>query len=482
MRTVEFVVTVLYIVLCVGIGIWANKRVSNSTDDYWVAGRKVGTFVNAWALMAALASGGSVLGVNALGFRMGIPYVFAMFAGAAAGFPLAAALVAKPLRNLRIRTVPEFFKLRYRSPWVDFLVPLIVVITMEVYVVAQLKAAGVTAVYLLGIDYNTAVIITSVVFILYVSIGGMWAITLTDVIQGVLMVFMVLLTALMVFSDFGGITPVLVQATTANPAYGAVRAMPISSYLGAFVVWFIAACVIPHLVMRVFSTRDARTARLSLNYAVLIYAFMIVFGVLAISSVGHVYFADLKDADMLFLKVIERYLPNRIVNGLAVSAVMAAVMSTTDALILAVTSAVVNDLYVRFVDPAAPANKVYRLSVAVTWIAGLLAVFFALNPPKLLTMLYTAAVGLIGSSLLPSVVLGIWWKRANAQGAFASILVGAFLYGYLVWFTKLPALSHILISLPVSFAVFYLVSSMTQEPPRDVVELVAKAHSQEIAG
>jgi SSS family transporter len=476
MKTVETIVTLLYIIICIGIGIWASKKVSSSTDDYWVAGRKVGVFTNSWALMAALGSGGSILGVNGLGYTMGIPYVFAMFAGAAAGYPLAAVLVARQMRNMEVRTIPEFLTIRYKNKAIDTIVPIIIMICMEVYVVAQLKAAGITAQYLLGIPYNIAVIITALVFTLYVSIGGMWAITLTDFIQGMLMVFMVLLVAIMVFVSFGGVMPLLVQATEASDVLGNVAALPVSGYIGAFLAWFIAGCTVPHLVMRIFTTTDVRSARLSLNYAVIIYAFLIVFGVLAISSVGHVMFPDLPDADMLFLKVIERYLPSSIIGGVAVAAVMAAVMSTTDALLLAVSSAFVNDVYGKFINPNISEKGTVKLSIIVTWVAGLLAILFALNPPKLLTMLYTAAVGLLGSSLMPAIVLGIWWKKANAKGALWSIIIGGLTYCYLLWFTKMPALSHINVSLPVSFLVNIVVSNATYKADEEMISKVQSLH------
>lgn len=479
MKTIELTVTLLYILVCILIGIWASKKVSSSSDDYWVAGRKIGVFANSWALMAALGSGGSILGVNGLGFTMGIPYVFAMYAGAAAGFPLAAILVARQFRNLKVRTIPEFLNFRYKNKAINVIVPIIIMLAMEVYVVAQLKAAGITAQYLLGLPYNAAVIITALVFTLYVSIGGMWAVTFTDVMQGIIMVFMVLLVAVIVFASFGGIGPLLTEATSASPVLGNVAAMPVSAYVGAFVVWFIAGCTVPHLVMRVFTATDTRSAKLSLNYSVIIYGFLIIFGVLAISSVGHVLFPDLADADMLFLKVIERFLPSRIIGGLAVAAVMAAVMSTTDALILAVSSAVVNDLYAKFINPNISDRQLVRISILVTWVAGILAIIFALNPPPLLTMLYTAAVGLLGSSLMPALILGIWWKKSNAQGALWSIIIGGALYCYLLWFTSMPALTHILVSLPVSFLVNFVVSSMTsREEDKEILPQIQAIHAE----
>jgi SSS family transporter len=476
-KTIEFALTFLYLITCIGIGIWANKKVRSSTDDYWVAGRKIGTFANSWAMMAALASGGSVLGVMGLAYKMGIPYTFSMYAGAAAGFPLAAVLVAKQLRNSGIYTITDFLRLRYKNKAIELIVPIIIILAMGAYIVAQMKAAGITAVYLLGIPYNYAIIITAIVFILYVSIGGMWAITLTDIIQGILMVSMVLVLAVVLYGNFGGITSLLSQAVEASPKVGTIVDLPTISYVGAFVVWFVAACVTPHLVMRVFTSRDVRSAKYSLSYSIVIYAFMIVFGVIAVTSAGHIVLPDLQDPDTLFLKLIEMYLP-RIIGGFAVAAVMAAVMSTTDALLLSVSSAIVNDIYCKFINKEATDKQIVKVSLIVTWVIGILAVFFALNPPKLLTMFYTAAVGWLGSALFAPIILGIWWKKATTKGALWSIIIGSISYLYLMWFTKMPALTHILVSLPLAFAVHVAVSLASQPIDQTVVAWMAKLHQE----
>ncbi|MBA1336894.1 MAG: hypothetical protein HPY66_3330 [Firmicutes bacterium] len=475
MKTIEFTLTLLYLVACIGIGFWANKKVKSSTEDYWVAGRNIGTFANSWAMMAALASGGSVLGVMGLAYSRGIPYTFSMYAGAAAGFPLAAVLVAKQLRNLGIYTITDFLRFRYKNKAIEILVPVIIILAMGAYIVAQMKAAGVTAVYLLGIPYNYAIVVTAIVFILYVSIGGMWAITLTDIVQGILMVGMVLILSAVLFGNFGGITPLLSQAIEAKPDLGAVVGLSTASYVGAFLVWFVAACITPHLIMRVFTSRTVRSAKYSLNYSIVIYAFMIVFGVIAISSAGHIVLPDLQDPDTLFLKLIEMYLP-RVIGGFAVAAVMAAVMSTTDALLLAVSSAVVNDIYCKFINKEASERQVVKVSLIATWVVGILAVFFALNPPKLLTMFYTAAVGWLGSALFAPVILGIWWKKATTKGALWSIIIGSASYLYLLWFTKMPALTHILVSLPLAFVVHIAVSLATQPVDQAVLSRVAELH------
>jgi sodium/pantothenate symporter len=189
--TAERLLVLLYLAACIGIGVLASRKVLASRDEYWVAGRRMGTAVNAMAIMASLASGGSIIGVMGLAYSLGIPVTLALFAGAVVGFPLASLLVARQLRAFGRYTITDFLAFRYPGRAVRTLVPLLIVVAFTIYIVAQLKAAGMTAWALLGIPYDTALVVATLVFITYVSIGGMIAITWTDVVQGSLMLVVV---------------------------------------------------------------------------------------------------------------------------------------------------------------------------------------------------------------------------------------------------------------------------------------------------
>ena len=282
----ERILVGVYLVACIGIGILASKKVMGSRDEYWVAGRRIGTVVNSMAIMAALASGGSIIGVMGLAYAQGIPATLALFGGAVVGFPLASILVARPLRNFGKFTITDFLGFRYPHALVRYLVPILIVAAFTIYIVAQLKAAGITAEALLGIPYNTALALATVVFIIYVSFGGMVAITWTDVIQGFLMLFVIAGTALVLVWQVGSPFEIMSQATAVAPELGQVAHRPVSGYLGYFIIWATAIPVIPHIVMRVFTARDAESARLSLNLAMIVYSVMILAAVLAIVPVG----------------------------------------------------------------------------------------------------------------------------------------------------------------------------------------------------
>ncbi len=423
----ERVLVGVYLAACIGIGIGVSRRVMGSRDEYWVAGRRIGTVVNSMAIMAALASGGSIIGVMGLAYAQGIPATLALFGGAVVGFPLASILVARPLRNFGKFTITDFMSFRYPHALVRYLVPILIVAAFTIYIVAQLKAAGVTAEALLGIPYNQALALATLVFVIYVSFGGMVAITWTDVVQGFLMLFVIMGTALAIVWRVGSPFEIMSQATAVAPELGRIADRPVSSYLGYFIIWATAIPVIPHIVMRVFTARDADSARLSLNLSMLLYSAMILAAVLAIVPVGRIDFPGLQDPDQLFPRVMETQFPP-LVRGIAVAAVLAAVMSTTDALLLACSSAISHDLLGRVLRDRAGPRTMNLVRVGSTWVIGIIALLWALSPPELITEFYTAGVGVLSASLFVPTIAGLWWRKANVAGGVGAVVAGAGVY------------------------------------------------------
>jgi len=177
--------------------------------------------------------------------------------------------------------------------------------SFTVYIVAQLKAAGITSEALLGLPYHQSVILFTIVFIVYVSFGGMVAVTWTDMFQGGLMVIVVVGTGFYLLTTHEYLNNPLITATTQAPELGLMKETPLSSMIGSFVIWAAAISVVPHIVMRVYSAKNSQAAKLSLNIAVIIYSILILSSLLIIVPVGKILFPVLDDADMVFLKIIE---------------------------------------------------------------------------------------------------------------------------------------------------------------------------------
>jgi len=473
--TIEYILVIAYMLSCIGVGLLASRKVLASRDEYWVAGRRIGTMMNAMAIMATLASGGSIIGVMGYAYSKGIPYTLALFAGAVLGFPLASILVAKPLRNFGKFTITDFLAFRFPHPLVRYLVPIVIVASFTVYIIAQMKAAGITVEFLLGIDYKWAVTISTVIFILYISIGGMLAITWTDVMQGALMLVVVIGTALIVMFREGSPMAIMQMTAQRAPELGQVAHQPLASYLGSFVIWAAAIPVIPHIVMRVFTAKDAHGARLSLNLAMILYSLMILAAVFTIVPMGKIHYPDIKDADTIFLQVMQNEFPP-FVRGLAVAAVLAAVMSTTDALLRACSSAITHDLFGNFIRKHFSQKSENYLNIAVAWIIGLMAMYLAYSPPPLITQFYSAAIGLLTASLFVPVMAGLWWKKTNLAGGIASMAVGFVVYLFFQFSYWVPPLSAILIALPASVLAMVIGSRFGKPVDLTVLASVEKLH------
>ena len=472
--TIEHIILTIYLLACMVIGLVVARRALVSNDDYWVGGRNIGVSMNALAIMAALASGGSIVGVMGLAYSKGIPFALSLFSGAVIGFPLASVLIAKPLRNFGKYTITDFLAFRFPHPIIRIGVPLVILFTFTIYIIAQLKAAGITAEGLLGLPYHQGVVLFTIVFIIYVSFGGMLAVTWTDMFQGALMIVIIIGTAfyLTINNDLNNLP--LIEATNQSPGLGSFEQQSLTSYIGSFVIWAAAISVVPHIVMRVYSSKDSYSAKLSLNVAILLYSVMILSSLFVIVPMGKILFPDLNDADMVFLRVVETSFPP-MVRGLAVAAVIAAVMSTTDALLLACSSAVAHDILGYFL-PDLEERVNNRIRVYSTWLIGLLAMAFAFDPPALITVFYSSAIGILCAGLFVPTVAGIWWKDANTTSGICAFLFGIVTYIFVQFLPGTPALSAILFALPASLGGLIVGNQFGGRVSDNIVESISKLH------
>ena len=472
--TIEHIILTIYLLTCMAIGLVVARRALVSDDDYWVGGRSIGVSMNALAIMAALASGGSIVGVMGLAYSKGIPFALSLFAGAVIGSPLSSVLIASPLRNFGKYTITDFLAFRFPHPIIRIGVPLVILFTFTIYIIAQLKAAGITAESLLGLPYHQGVVLFTIVFIVYVSFGGMLAVTWTDMFQGALMIVIIIGTAFYLTINNDLNTFPLIEATNQSPELGSLEKQSLISYIGSFVIWAAAISVVPHIVMRVYSSKDSYSAKLSLNVAILLYSVMILSSLFVIVPMGKILFPDLQDADMVFLRVVETSFPP-MVRGLAVAAVIAAVMSTTDALLLACSSAVAHDIFGYFL-PDLEERVNNRIRVYSTWSIGLIAMAFAFDPPALITVFYSSAIGILCAGLFVPTIAGIWWKDANTTSGICAFLFGIVTYIIVQFLPGTPALSAILFALPASLGGLIVGNRFGGRVSDNIVESISKLH------
>ncbi|QHA93627.1 sodium:solute symporter family protein [Bacillus sp. N1-1] len=482
MKTVELSIMILYLVFLVVLGLITQKRIQTGSgiDDYYVAGRKIGTGVNSLAMMAALGSGGSFMAGPGTIWSLGFPFLAWMTVGSIVGFSVASVLVAKPLRNSRKFTVSEFLVERYGGSFFKIAIPIVIIIGSAMYLMSQMTAGGLIASYVTGLSYEWGLVIIVLVFIFYVSLGGMLAVTWTNILQGALMIFLIgsivvggILNLPIGWADF------FLATTEVNPGIGVAGAtLPITAYIGAFLTWATAICVTPHLVMRIFTASDARSAKLSLNISMLVYGLLMLGAVFIIvpfiPTLGASVLGD-QPSDMWMLLVADQFF-GPIFMGIITAGILAAVMSSTDALLLAVSSAFAYDLYKGVFKPDASRKQILKISMLFTWVVGIAVMLLSLNPPSFLIVLYTAAVGFMVASMFAPLILGIWWKRSTKTGAIAGLLTGAISFLFLFFFLEMPYNSEILLSLPLSLTATMIVSYLTKHSSSDVITKMESYH------
>ncbi|GAK09047.1 acetate permease ActP [Geomicrobium sp. JCM 19038] len=263
----------------------------------------------------------------------------------------------------------------------------------------------------------------------------------------------------------------MVNLTTVNETIGIVDgAMPFIAYIGVFVTWLTAICVLPHLLMRVFTATSAGSAKISMNLGMFYYGVLMVVSTMAV--LVYIPYMDSSllsnnHSDMWLLLAAEQFF-GPLLLGFIAAGIMAAVMSSVDALLLAVSSAFAYDLYKGWYRPNATHKQILKISMIATWVIGLGVMLISLRPPDFLVILYTAAVGFMSAALFPSLVFGIWWKKATLTGAKASIFVGGITYLLAFLLFDLPYNTEILIALPLATITLFSVSFVTK-PSRKVV-------------
>jgi cation/acetate symporter len=550
--TIGILFVAFTVVIYATIG-WLSRTMQ--VDAYYVAGRTVPPVFNGMATAADWMSGASFVAM-AGGIYMGGHAYLAFVVGWTGGYVLVAALMAPYLRKFGCYTVPDFIGTRYGGNVARFCAVLVLVVASFTYVTAQINATGTIASRALHIPFEVGVWFGLLGILLCSMLGGMRAVTWTQVAQYIVLIIAYLVPVIWMSNKQGfGIVPQLVYGD-AVARLGELEAMhqvgvlkPVEAVAGlkALTVPHAAAgttvldswrfvtltlCMmagtasLPHILMRYFTTPSVKAARQSVAWS-LLFIFLLYFTAPALATFTKLQVLDPNLAtgiigksiaevtaldwirnwsEVGFLKVIDSNgdgilqineffmrgdivvlatpeiagLPY-VISGLVAAGGMAAAMSTADGLLLAIANALSHDLYYKIIDPKAETKT--RLVVARVLLLVIGAAGAAVASLKLTSILGAVAwaFDFACSGLFFPLVLGVWWKRANRQGAIAGMLGGLIAgtwYLYMVrWGGMEPwiGIDHLrfgIIGMPVSLVAMVVVSLMTAEPDKETQAMV----------
>ena len=471
----QFLVSLVIILCTFALYIWiAVFNTAKQTSDFYVAGRGVPPIFNGMAIGADWMSAASFIGmagtIMLLGYD-GLAYIM----GWTGGYLFLTILLAPQLRKFGRFTVPEFIGDRFNSKAALIIAAICTIIISFTYSIGQLSGSGVVIGRLFEIDAKVGTMIGVVLIAFYAAFGGMKGITWTQVAQ-----YIILIIAYLV--------PVIFMSLhlTSNPlpwiSYGEIvtkmgeldRELGISEYFAPFTngtkwqflaLMFTLMCGtagLPHVIVRFYTVGTMKAARWSGAWA-LVFIGLLYFsapayaafarfilmteiagkkiaelpgwtqswidtgklGIVDTNGDGILQWLELKIAnDIVVMATPEIANLGVFVIGLVAAGAMAAALSTAGGLMISISSSFAHDIYYRIINPQASEQKrlfVGRISIVV---ATLLAGIIALNPPGAITQIVAWAFALATGTFFPALVLGVWWKRANAKGTMAGMLVG----------------------------------------------------------
>jgi len=425
-----------------GIGWWASKRNRDSTDFY-LGGRKLGGLVAALSASASSSSAWSLLGVSGAAFAWGLPAIW-LIPATVSGFLINWFLIAPRLsaqsRLTGALTLTEFLAGPPGDPARRTMMRLgaiVILFSFTFYIAAQFQAAGKTFASVLDIDQGVAIVIGAAVVLAYVWLGGFWAASVTDSVQGLLMALSALLLPLLAIHAVGGpaelIASLMPEDQSGYRLWTGQGAFPaaLGFVLGLFGIG-LGYPGQPHVVNRFMAIRDARAIvhgrRIAVSWALIIYTGMVLLG-----WSGRILVSDLGDGEQLLFVLATLLLP-ALLAGVMVSAILSAIMSTADSQLLVAASSVSHDLQ----DGQGDKDKSLTQARWVVVLIGLLAVFLAINFPDKIFSRVLFAWQALAAAFGPLLVVTLWRGRVLPAWRVAALSAGFVLTILLSWTVESP--------------------------------------------
>jgi SSS family solute:Na+ symporter/sodium/pantothenate symporter len=425
----------LYLLVMLGIGYLARRaRRSDSLDDFYLAGKGLGTFVLFLTLYATQYSGNALLGYPGETYRLGFAWIMSV------GFMMAIIVVyllfAPRLHRLAKQfnyvTPGDWIDHRFGSPALTLVANVVMVIAISNYLLAQLMAMGHVVAGLSGnaVPYWVGVVLLTLVIIIYETLGGMRAVAWTDCIQGLML--LVGLLGVLIAAAPG---PSHLRAATEwiiaeQPQKAAVPSWQLcGTWMSTLLLIGFSGSVYPQAIQRIYAARDVPTLKRSLSLMVFmpLLTMLVVFlvGILAIQ-----HFAGLQGvaADqvmpMLLREWANRSLWMSLMAALVFTGILAAIMSTADSVLLSLSSILAKDFAGKTILKRAPEERLTQIGKRLSWAIMAILVTIALAPRITLWGLTELKMEIL-AQVSPMFLLGLLWPRLTAQAALGGMLAGS---------------------------------------------------------
>ncbi len=476
----EVVVFIVYLAFMLGIGLFFFFKNKNAGEkEYFLGGRKMGPWVSALSAGASDMSAWVLMGLPTAIYAMGLGQIW-ISVGLAIGYALSWVYEAPRLRAFSITasdsiTVPQYLTRRFqaKSYALQLVCAVIFLIAYTVYAASSIKAAGTLFHTVIGMEETTAMYLAAGIIIAYTFLGGFSAVCWTDFFQGMLMLGALLLAPLFAASM---IQPDRAQIIAETPNFF----NPLTSWqeIVSGFGWGLGYFGMPHIIIRFMSVESQKSLKKSavigISWTTLILLFAALVGIFGRELLG--FDEKINSQSLVFITMVRKIFPSTI-SGILLSAILAASMSTADSQLLSAASAFSSDVY----KPVVRGNKASDREMLwtgrmVVLIIAVIALVIASNPAAGTIMsLVSNAWGVFGAAFGPVIMLSLYWKRLNFEGAMAGIVTGALVDILWLAFLSGTGVYEIIPGFLSGLLVAVAVTLCTEKPGAEVENLFDKA-------
>ena len=473
-----YTVLVLYLGIMAFIG-WYAGRKTNSIGDFFVLSGKAGVVVSGIAYFSTQFSMGTFLGTPGTIYGVGYAGMAISVPGAVFCMILPALLIGRKLITLGHKygflTMADYLTDRYHSKNMSGVLGVMMLFFLVPMMGAQIIGAGVIVHVFTGLPEWVGVVGMGIIVILYCMTGGMKGAMMTDVIQGSLMIATAVVTFIVSIVMGGGFSNINHTLQSMNEAYltfpGANGYMPWTYYISNIVLWSFFTMGQPHLFTKFFAMKDHKTMfkAILLGTAGMFFSATLIewAGVNGIASIQNI-----EKADQIIPMILQRGM-NPFLASIFIAGIVAAGMSTIDGILVTTTGAVTRDIYQKIINKNATDEAVMSLSKVVTVIIGIVVICFGVFQPGSIFEINLFAFSGMAIFVVP-ILFGIYWKKATAKGAVASVIVGII---SLLLFTLNPSVKALAMGFHALFPttiiasiVMIVVSKFTETPPQETID------------
>ncbi len=423
----------LYLFSLIGIGLWGRfTRKEDSMADFYLAGRGMSLSVLFLTLYATQYSGNTLIGFAGKAYREGYFTLTSvmMLSAVVGGFLIYAPRFYRLSRRHHYITVGDYIHHRFNSTTLTVFASILIIVAMANYILTNLKAVGFIVETTTGgqITFAQGVIVLSLIMVIYETLGGMRSVALTDVIQGVLLMAGVVIVFITMQIEYGGLSSTARFLAEQKPEMWMSPDWPTKRlWFSTILLGFFGVAIYPHAIQRIYAAKNERTLRRSLQLMafmpLITTFFMVMIGVVGSTQIPGLDRQGSEQIALLLVNDMAQRVPAlSLLLVLFISAAVAAIMSTIDSALLAISSLATQDLY-RRLRPEVSQAHLTRFGKVFSWLLMALVVYLALVLPQTIWRLMEVKLELL-IQVAPSIFLGVHLRSLRSRAVLMGMITG----------------------------------------------------------